>query len=55
MGTSAFILGFFVALGSWTAGKITKQVDVILHPSKIEKTEKVEKAEIKEEENDRRN
>lgn len=55
MGTSAFVLGFFVALGSWTAGKITKHVDIILYPPKIEKTEKVEKPEIKEEENDRRN
>jgi hypothetical protein len=58
MGTSAFVLGFFVALGGWTATKITKQIDDIIDPPKITKKvdDKIveEKVETKEKENDRR-
>lgn len=39
MGASAFVLGFFVALGGWTATKLTKQVDIIIDAPKIEKKE----------------
>ena len=45
MGASAFALGFFIALGGWTASKVTKQVDIIIDPPKIEKIEKIEKKE----------
>jgi len=45
MGASAFALGFFIALGGWTASKVTKQVDTIIDPPKIEKIEKIEKKE----------
>ena len=59
MGTSAFVLGFFVALGGWTATKITKQIDDRFDPPKIIKQvdDKIveEKVEKKEKENDRRN
>jgi hypothetical protein len=59
MGTSAFVLGFFVALGGWTATKITKHIDDIIDPPKITKQveDKIveEKVEKKEKENDRRN
>ena len=58
MGTSAFVLGFFVALGGWTATKITKQIDNIIDPPKITKevNDKIVelKVENKEKENDRR-
>lgn len=37
MGTSSFVLGFFVALGGWTATKITKQIDELIEPPKITK------------------
>ena len=40
MGTSAFVLGFFVALGGWTATKITKQVEDKIVQEKVEKKEK---------------
>lgn len=36
MGTSAFVLGFFVAIGGWTASKLTKKIDDIIDPPKIE-------------------
>jgi hypothetical protein len=56
MGTSAFVLGFFVALGGWTATKITKQIDDIIDPPKITKKvdDKIveEKVEKKEKENE---
>ena len=59
MGTSAFVLGFFVALGGWTATKLTKQIDDIIDPPKIIKKvdDKIveEKVEKKEKENDRTN
>jgi hypothetical protein len=59
MGTSAFVLGFFVALGGWTATKLTKQVDDLLDPPKITKPsdDKIveQKVEQKEKEDDRRN
>lgn len=57
MGSSAFVLGFFVALGGWTATKLTKQIDDMFDPPKIEKqveSEKVTPA-IKEKEDDRGN
>ena len=58
MGTSAFVLGFFVALGGWTATKITKQIDDIIDPPKIAKPadNKIveQKVEQKEKQNDRR-
>ena len=37
VGTSAFVLGFFVALGGWTATKLTNRVDAIIDPPKITK------------------
>jgi len=56
MGTSAFVLGFFVALGGWTATKITKHIDDIIDPPKITKevNDKIveEKVEKKEKENE---
>jgi len=59
VGTSAFVLGFFVALGGWTATKLTNRVDAIIDPPKITKQvdDKIveEKVENKEKENDRRN
>lgn len=42
MGASAFVLGFFVALGGWTATKLTKEIDLIIEPPKIEATKPVE-------------
>ena len=48
---TAFILGFFTAMGWWSAGKVTKQVDKLIDPPAI--VEKQEKQ--KEEENGRRN
>jgi len=58
MGTSAFVLGFFVALGGWTATKLTKKVDDMIDPPKITKPadDKIveQKAEQKEKQNDRR-
>jgi len=59
MGASAFVLGFFVALGGWTATKLTNRVDNIIDPPKItkqvdDKTVK-EKVETKEKQNDRTN
>lgn len=58
MGTSAFVLGFFVALGGWTATKLTKKVDDIIDPPKITKPadDKIveQKVEQKEKQNDRR-
>ena len=59
MGASAFTLGFFIALGGWTATKLTKQIDDIIDPPKITKevNDKIvePKVEQKEKENDRRN
>jgi hypothetical protein len=57
VGTSAFVLGFFVALGGWTATKLTNRVDAIIDPPKVEKNidVKIEKTENKEKENDRGN
>ena len=59
MGASAFVLGFFVALGGWTATKITKQADDLIDPPKIIKPadDKIvkQKEENKEKQNDRRN
>ena len=48
MGASAFILGFFVALGGWTATKITKKIDDVIEPPKIETkvNEKIETPKI---------
>jgi hypothetical protein len=58
MGTSAFVLGFFVALGGWTATKLTKKVDDMIDPPKITKPadDKIveQKVEQKEKQNDRR-
>lgn len=58
MGASAFVLGFFVALGGWTATKLTKHVDDIIDPPKITKgvNDKIvePKVENKEKQNDRR-
>jgi hypothetical protein len=58
VGTSAFVLGFFVALGGWTATKLTNRVDAIIDPPKITKPadDKIveQKVETKEKENDRR-
>ena len=58
MGTSAFVLGFFVALGGWTATKLTKQIDDIIDPPKITRPadDKIveQKVENKEKQNDRR-
>lgn len=58
MGTSAFVLGFFVALGGWTATKLTKHVDDLIDPPKITKPadDKIveQKVESKEKQNDRR-
>jgi hypothetical protein len=58
VGTSAFVLGFFVALGGWTATKLTNRVDAIINPPKITKPadDKIveQKVETKEKENDRR-
>ena len=58
MGASAFVLGFFVALGGWTATKLTKQVDDMIDPPKITKPadDKIveQKVETKEKQNDRR-
>jgi len=58
VGTSAFVLGFFVALGGWTATKLTNRVDAIIDPLKITKPadDKIveQKVETKEKENDRR-
>lgn len=53
MGTSAFILGFFVALGGWTASHITKKIDSMIEPPKAEKQLEAEK-ETKEKEDVRR-
>lgn len=36
MASYAFLLGFYVAIGGWTATKITSRVDTILNPPKIE-------------------
>jgi hypothetical protein len=57
MGASAFVLGFFVALGGWTATKLTNRVDNIINPPKVEKNidVKIENTENKEKENDRGN
>lgn len=57
MGTPAFVLGFFVALGGWTATLITRQFDLLISPPTVEKNidVKVENTENKEKENDRRN
>jgi hypothetical protein len=59
VGTSAFVLGFFVALGGWTATKLTNRVDNIIDPPKITKPadDKIveQKVETKEKENVRRN
>ena len=56
VGSSAFVLGFFVALGGWTATKLTNRVDVIIDPPKITKPaeEKIieQKVENKEKENE---
>ena len=58
VGTSAFVLGFFVALGGWTATKLTNRVDAIIDPPKITKPadDKIveQKVETKEKQNDRR-
>lgn len=58
MGASAFTLGFFIALGGWTATKLTKQIDDIIDPPKITKevNDKIveQKVEQKEKQNDRR-
>jgi hypothetical protein len=58
MGTSAFVLGFFVALGGWTATKLTNRVDNIIDTPKITKPadDKIveQKVESKEKQNDRR-
>jgi len=58
VGTSAFVLGFFVALGGWTATKLTNRADAIIDPPKITKPadDKIveQKVETKEKENDRR-
>jgi hypothetical protein len=59
VGTSAFVLGFFVALGGWTATKLTNRVDAVIDPPKITKPaeDKIveEKVKPKEKENDRTN
>ena len=55
MGASAFALGFFIALGGWTASKVTKQVDIIIDPPKIVQIVQIEKLEKKEKEDDSRN
>jgi hypothetical protein len=59
MGASAFTLGFFIALGGWTATKFTKQIDDMIDPPKITKPadDKIveQKVESKEKQNDRRN
>ena len=36
MVTTAFIAGFFTALGFWTAGKLTDKVDAAMEPPAIE-------------------
>jgi hypothetical protein len=58
MGASAFALGFFIALGGWTATKLTKRVDDLIDPPKITKevNDKIveQKVEQKEKQNDRR-
>jgi hypothetical protein len=43
MAATAFIVGFFTAFGFWTAGKITKEVDKIIDPPKIEQKQEEKK------------
>ena len=42
MVTTAFIAGFFTALGFWTAGKLTDKVDAAMEPPAIEQKIKAE-------------
>ena len=37
VGTSAFLAGFYAALGAWTAYKITGNVDKVINPPAISK------------------
>ena len=41
MAATAFVLGFFTAIGWWTANKITKEVDKHIEPTTI--TQEVKK------------
>jgi hypothetical protein len=40
--TTAFIAGFFTALGFWTAGKLTDKIDQTIEPPAIEQKVEVE-------------
>ena len=48
METTAFIAGFFTALGFWTAGKLTDKVDAAMKPPAIEKQVEKDKEESQE-------
>ena len=58
MASYAFLLGFFVAIGGWTATKLTSRVDSLISPPKIEAKAQQEatapKEEAKEKEDGRR-
>jgi hypothetical protein len=57
MGTSAFVLGFFVALGGWTATKLTNRVDKIIDPPKLEKQveDKIDKPKVENKDKEKEN
>ena len=48
METTAFIAGFFTALGFWTAGKLTDKVDAVIEPPAIEQQAETDEKETKE-------